>query len=39
MYPSPVTDLRTFVPARDSELGFTINWSDEQIAELEFCGT
>ena len=43
MYPSPVTDLRTFVPAKDAELskrfytdlGFTINWSDEQIAELQ----
>jgi uncharacterized glyoxalase superfamily protein PhnB len=43
MYPSPVTDLKTFVPAKDAELskkfytdlGFTINWSDEQIAELQ----
>ena len=43
MYPSPVTDLRAFVPAKDAELskqfytdlGFTINWSDEQIAELQ----
>lgn len=40
MYPSPVIDLKTFVPAQDSELskkfytdlGFTINWSNEQIA-------
>jgi len=43
MLPSPVTDLKTFVPARDAELskkfyadlGFTINWSNEQIAELQ----
>jgi len=43
MVPSPVTDLKTFVPAKDSELskkfythlGFTINWSNEQIAELQ----
>src|SRR5579862_3169176 len=43
MHPSPVTDLKAFVPAQDSELsrkfytdlGFTINWSDESIAELQ----
>lgn len=43
MLPSPVTDLKTFVPARDAELskkfytdlGFAINWSNEQIAELQ----
>ena len=43
MLPSPVTDLKTFVPARDAELskkfytdlGFTVNWSKEQIAELQ----
>jgi uncharacterized glyoxalase superfamily protein PhnB len=43
MYPSPVIDLKTFVPAKDTELskrfytelGFVINWSDEQIAELQ----
>jgi uncharacterized glyoxalase superfamily protein PhnB len=43
MYPSPVTDLKTFVPAKDAELskrfytdlGFTINWSDEKVAELQ----
>jgi len=43
MLPSPVTDLKTFVPARDAELsrkfyadlGFTINWSNDQIAELQ----
>jgi hypothetical protein len=41
--PSPITDLKTFVPAKDPELskkfyadlGFTINWSNEQIAELQ----
>ena len=43
MPPSPVIDLKTFVPARDAELskkfyvdlGFTINWSNDQIAELQ----
>lgn len=43
MNPSPVTDLRTFVPARDLELskafyadlGFTVNWSNPEIAELQ----
>jgi uncharacterized glyoxalase superfamily protein PhnB len=43
MLPSPVIDLKTFVPARDPELsrrfyvdlGFTINWSNDQIAELQ----
>ena len=43
MLPSPVTNLMPFVPARDPELarqfyldlGFTINWSNEQIAELQ----
>ena len=43
MHPGPVTDLKTFVPAKDAELskkfytdlGFTINWSNEQIAELQ----
>lgn len=43
MIPSPVTDLKTFVPAKDAELsrkfyadlGFTINWSNDQIAELQ----
>ncbi|HYX51805.1 MAG TPA: VOC family protein [Candidatus Limnocylindrales bacterium] len=40
---SPVTDLKCFVPAKDpelsrkfySDLGFTINWSNEQVAELQ----
>jgi hypothetical protein len=43
MHPSPVTDLRTFLPTKAPELskkfytdlGFTINWSNEQIAELQ----
>ena len=43
MLPSPVTDLKTFVPAKDADvsrqfyvdLGFTINWSNEQIAEFQ----
>ena len=43
MLPSPVTDLKTFVPAKDAELskrfytdlGFVINWSNDQIAELQ----
>ncbi len=43
MHPSPVNDLKTFVPTKDAELskkfysdlGFTINWSNEQIAELQ----
>lgn len=43
MLPSVVNDLKTFVPARDPELcrkfyqalGFTINWSNDQIAELQ----
>ena len=43
MLPSPVTDLKAFVPTRDPELSkkfyadlsFTINWSNDQIAELQ----
>ncbi|HEY4051939.1 MAG TPA: VOC family protein [Acidobacteriaceae bacterium] len=43
MLPSSVTDLKAFVPAKDPEcskkfyvdLGFAINWSNEQIAELQ----
>lgn len=46
MLPSPVTDLKAFVPAKDPELskrfytdlGFTINWSNPQIAELQIGG-
>jgi uncharacterized glyoxalase superfamily protein PhnB len=41
--PSPVTDLKPFVPAKDAalsrkfyaDLGFTVNWSNAQIAELQ----
>lgn len=43
MIPSPVTDVKAFVPAKDldlskafyTDLGFTINWSNEAIAELQ----
>jgi uncharacterized glyoxalase superfamily protein PhnB len=43
MLPSPVTDLKAFVPAKDAELskkfysdlGFTVNWSNPEIAELQ----
>ena len=43
MPPSTVVDLKTFVPAKDAELskkfytdlGFTINWSNKEIAELQ----
>ena len=43
MIPSPVTDLKPFVPAKDAalsrkfyaDLGFTLNWSNDQIAELQ----
>jgi hypothetical protein len=43
MIPGPVTDLKTFVPAKDLELskkfytdlGFGINWSNGEIAELQ----
>jgi catechol 2,3-dioxygenase-like lactoylglutathione lyase family enzyme len=43
MLPSPVIDLKTFVPAKDpalsrafyTDLGFTINWGNDQIAELQ----
>lgn len=43
MTPSPVTDLKAFVPAKDPELskqfytdlGFVVNWSNDQIAELQ----
>ena len=43
MLPSPVVDMKAFVPAKDhkiskafySDLGFTINWSNDEIAELE----
>lgn len=43
MLPSPVTDIKAFVPARDpnlakafyTDLGFTMNWSNDEIAELQ----
>ena len=43
MLPSPVTDVKAFVPAKDlnvskafyTDLGFTINWGNDEIAELE----
>ena len=43
MIPSPVIDIKAFVPAKDhalskafyTDLGFTINWSNDEIAELQ----
>jgi uncharacterized glyoxalase superfamily protein PhnB len=43
MLPSPVIDIKAFVPAKDhnvakafyTDLGFTINWSNDEIAELQ----
>ena len=43
MLPSRIIDMKTFVPARDmalsrafyTDLGFTINWSNDDIAELQ----
>jgi len=43
MVPSPVLDIKAFVPAKDlnvskafyTDLGFTINWSNDEIAELQ----
>jgi uncharacterized glyoxalase superfamily protein PhnB len=43
MLPSRIIDMKTFVPARDqalsqafyTDLGFTINWSNDEIAELQ----
>jgi Glyoxalase/Bleomycin resistance protein/Dioxygenase superfamily len=43
MLPSPVIDVKAFVPTRDHELskafytdlGFTINWSNDEITELQ----
>ncbi|HUQ50984.1 MAG TPA: VOC family protein [Gammaproteobacteria bacterium] len=42
MLPSPVQDLKAFVPARDYtlakqfylDLGFTLDWSSDQVAEF-----
>lgn len=43
MLPNPVTDMKAFVPSKDlavsknfyTDLGFTINWSNDEIAELQ----
>ncbi len=43
MLPSPVVDIKAFVPAKDHalskafymDLGFSINWSNDEIAELQ----
>ena len=43
MFPSPVIDMKAFVPTKDpavsrafyTDLGFTINWSNDEIAELQ----
>jgi catechol 2,3-dioxygenase-like lactoylglutathione lyase family enzyme len=43
MLPSSVIDMKAFVPAKDpavskafyTDLGFTINWSNDEIAELQ----
>jgi len=43
MLPSPVTDIKAFVPAKDlnvsrafyTDLGFSTNWSNDEIAELQ----
>jgi uncharacterized glyoxalase superfamily protein PhnB len=45
MLPSPVRDIKAFVPARDldlsmrfyTDLGFTINFSNSEIAELQIA--
>ena len=43
MLPSPVTDIKAFVPSKDlavskkfyTDLGFNMNWSNDEIAELQ----
>jgi len=43
MLPSPLTDIKAFLPAQDldlskafyTDLGFTIDWSNDEIAELQ----
>jgi hypothetical protein len=43
MLPSPVVDVKAFVPAKDqniskefyTDLGFSVNWSNDEIAELQ----
>ena len=45
MLPSPIIDMKTFVPAKDpavskafyTDLGFTINWSNDELAELQIA--
>jgi hypothetical protein len=44
MLPSAIVDMKAFVPAKDhkiskafyTDLGFTINWSNDEIAEQQF---
>ena len=46
MLPSPVKDLKAFVPARDYtlakqfylDLGFTLNWSSDEVTEFSAGG-
>jgi catechol 2,3-dioxygenase-like lactoylglutathione lyase family enzyme len=46
MLPSPVVDLKAFVPARDpalarrfyTDLGFTLSWGNDEIAEFQLGG-
>jgi uncharacterized glyoxalase superfamily protein PhnB len=43
MLPSPVIDMKPFVPSKDqkiskafyADLGFTVNWSNDEISELQ----
>lgn len=43
MLPSPVVDIKAFVPSKDqniskafyTDLGFTVNWSNDEISELQ----
>lgn len=43
MLPSPVIDIKAFVPSKDhkiskafyADLGFTVNWSNDEISELQ----
>lgn len=43
MTPSPVLDLKAFVPSKDlelskrfySDMGFTLNWANDEIAQFE----
>jgi uncharacterized glyoxalase superfamily protein PhnB len=46
MLPTAINDVKAFVPAKDpalsrkfyTDLGFTINWSNDQITELQIGG-